>query len=306
MTTRTILNSALCALALTAASQAAAQEVTTEDTVVANQPPQGGPPPGLDMSDSVFDETWLTVGAGIGLTPSYSGSDDYRVFPLPLVVGRIAGIGITPNGPGLNFDLLSRPPGESSGKPSVSFGPTFRFRGNRSDNPKDEVVAAAGELDSALEVGVQGGVRIPGVLHRFDALSFGTAVRWDVLGAHEGMLIEPSIGYFTPLSRGSAVQLVASASFADDNFADYYYSVSPQQSADSGLPVYTAEGGLNSVGLNAIATVDLDGNVLNGGFNIFGVAGYSRLMGDAAESPYTAIRGSADQFIGGIGVGYTF
>lgn len=296
----------LVAFAAGLGSEAVAQQNADADEDMAEQPVAEGPPPGFDMSESVFDETWITVGVGVGLTPSYQGSDEYRAFPLPLIVGRVAGIGITPNGPGFNLDLLSDPPSDGVSETSVSFGPTFRLRSARDDAVKDEVVDLAERLDTAIEVGVQGGVRIPGVLHRFDAVSVGAAVRWDILGAHEGRLIEPNISYFTPLSRGAAVQLIASATFVDDNFAEYYYSVTPQQSADTGLPEFTAEGGLNSLGINAIATVDLDGNVLNGGLNVFGVAGYSRLVGDAADTPFTSIRGSADQFLGGIGIGYTF
>ena len=308
MTPRKSIALALAVTALSAAPSAA-QEGSPDDAEQARAPdqrPAGGPPPGFDIGESVFDETWITLGIGMGLTPSYSGSDEYRVFPLPLIVGRVGGVGITPNGPGLNFDILSSPPGDGARAPSVSFGPTFRFRGSRDDDVKDDVVALAGQLDSALEVGVQGGVRFPGVLNRFDAVTLGTAVRWDILGAHEGMLIEPSVGYFTPLSRGAAVQMIAAASFSDDNFADYYFTVSPQQSSDTGLAEFTADGGLNSLGINMIATVDLDNNVLNGGINVFGVGGYSRLVGDAADTPYTSVRGSADQFIAGIGIGYTF
>ena len=267
---------------------------------------EGGPPPGIDMSDSVFDDTWLTLGIGAGLVPSYSGSDDYVVFPLPLIVGRVGGIGITPNGPGLNFDVLSQPPGDGPAETSFSFGPSFRFRNNRADQIEDEVVKAAGELDTALEVGVNAGVTFPGVLNPFDRLTVSGTVRWDVLDAHNGMLVEPAISYFTPVSRGAALQLTASAEFVDDDFADYYYSVSPAQSAASGLPEFQADGGFNSFGLTAIGTVDLDGNLMNGGWNVYGIAGYSRLVGDAKDTPYTSIRGSADQFIGGLGVGYTF
>ncbi|QUL37876.1 MipA/OmpV family protein [Erythrobacter sp. JK5] len=268
--------------------------------------PPPGPPPGIDMSDSVIDDTWVTLGIGAGLVPSYSGSDDTVFFPLPLIVGRVGGVGISPNGPGLNLDLLSQPPGQGPRGTSVSFGPSFRFRNDRDNRIKDDVVRAAGRLDTALEVGVNGGVSFPAMLHSFDSLSLSTSVRWDVLGAHEGMVIEPSVSYFTPLNRGSALQLALSAQIVDDNFADYYYSVSPDQSAASGLPLFEADGGLNSAGLTAIGTVDLDGNLLNGGWNIYAIAGYSRLMGDAKDTPYTAIRGSADQFIGGIGIAYTF
>ncbi len=268
--------------------------------------PTGGPPPGIPGGEMVFDDTWVTLGIGAGLVPSYSGSDDYVVFPLPLIVGRVGGVGINPNGPGFALDLLSQPPGAGPPETSFSLGPAFRFRNDRESRIEDAIVELTEELDVALEVGVQGGVTFPGVLNRFDRLTLSTQVRWDILGAHDGMLVEPSVGYFTPLGRGAAIQLSGNLSFVDDDFADYYYTVTPQQSADSGLAQFTADGGLNSVGVLAILTVDLDNNVMNGGFNIYGIGGYSRLVGDAEDTPFTSERGSANQFIGGIGIGYTF
>jgi outer membrane scaffolding protein for murein synthesis (MipA/OmpV family) len=273
-------------------------------------PPRGDDTmPGPPQTTPVFDDTWATIGIGAGLVPSYSGSDDYRLFPLPLIVGRVGGVGITPNGPGFSLDLLSKGPRRgppAPAKASVSFGPAFRLRNDRDGQIGDDVVALAGELETAIELGVQGGVRIPGVLSNFDAVTFSAQARWDVLGAHKGMLIEPGITYFTPVGRGAAIQLSATASFVDDDFADYYYTVTPAQNAATGLLPFAANGGLNSVGALTIVTVDLDGNILNGGFNIYGVAGYSRLVGDAADSPFSATRGSANQIIAGLGVGYTF
>ena len=314
----------VCALAAPAAAYGAqtndADEFVLEEGAVDEVPtqqaePNGrqeGPPQGRPVGSGgppfkpVFDETWATVGIGAGLVPSYSGSDDFRVFPLPLIVGRVGGVGISPNGPGFNLDILSQGPRRGPAKTSVSFGPSFRFRNDRTGSIEDPVVELAGELDTAIEVGVNGGVSFPGVFSRFDRLSVSTQVRWDILGAHDGMLVEPGVSYFSPIGTGAALQLGASASFVDDDFADYYYSVTPAQSAASGLPQFQADGGLNSLGLLGILTVDLDNNVLNGGFNIYAIAGYSRLVGDGADTPYTSIRGSADQFIGGIGIGYTF
>jgi len=269
-------------------------------------PERNGPPPGIAMEESVFDETWVTIGIGAGLVPSYSGSDDYVVFPLPLLVGRIGGVGVSPNGPGFALNVMPQASRGPSAKPSVSFGPAFRLRNDRDGNIQDDVVELAEELDTALEVGLTGGVSFPGILNRFDSLSVSSQVRWDVLGAHDGMLIEPGISYFSPISAGAVLQLSASLSFVDDDFADYYYTVSPAQSAATGLPQFTADGGLNSVGATAIITVDLDGNAMNGGLNIYGIGGYTRLVGDAADTPFTAQRGSANQFIGGLGLGYTF
>ncbi|WP_234027158.1 MipA/OmpV family protein [Erythrobacter sp. KY5] len=274
------------------------------------RPPQGpvasGPPSGVAPFKFVFDETWATVGIGAGLVPSYSGSDDYIVFPLPLIVGRVAGVGISPNGPGFNLDLLSQGPSLMPPETSFSFGPSFRFRNDRANQIEDEVVELATELDVAIEVGVNGGVSFPGIFAERDSITLNAQVRWDILDAHNGMLFEPGISYFRPFGNSAALQLSVNASFVDDDFADYYYTVTPSDAAATGLAEFTADGGLNSVGSIAILTFDFDGNALNGGLNIYTVAGYTRMVGDAADTPFTAERGSANQFIGGIGLGYTF
>lgn len=262
--------------------------------------------PGAAQPRPVFDETWVTIGLGAGLVPSYAGSDDYIAFPLPLIVGRVGGVDVRPNGPGLTLDLFAPSPAPGPRTTRIAFGPAFRIRNDRNARIGDEVVERAGTLDLAVEIGLNAGVVIPGVFNRFDTLTLGGQVRRDVASAHGGTLIEPQIGYSTPLGRSLLVQLQAGLEFVDDDFADYYFSVSPEQSAASGLPQFRAEGGLNRVGSTAIVAYDLDRNALNGGWSVYGVGGYSRLVGDGADTPYTAQRGSADQFITGLGVGYTF
>ncbi|MEM6475654.1 MAG: MipA/OmpV family protein, partial [Pseudomonadota bacterium] len=167
---------------------------------------QGGPPAGAPAGAGppfgggkpVFDETWASIGIGAGLVPSYSGSDDYTFFPLPLIVGRVGGIGISPNGPGFVLDLNSAAPSMGPRSTSVSFGPAFRIRNDRVAQIEDEVVEQLEDLDLAIEVGGNVGVSIPGILNQFDSVRLSTQVRWDIAGAHDGMLIEPSIGYTTP------------------------------------------------------------------------------------------------------------
>jgi hypothetical protein len=36
------------------------------------------------------------------------------------------------------------------------------------------------------------------------------------------------------------------------------------------------------------------------------LGGYTRQLGDGKRTPLTRLRGSADQFLGAVGVGYTF
>ncbi len=265
----------------------------------------GGPGEGMA---SVFDDDWINIGVGAGLIPTYAGSNDYFVFPLPLVTGRLAGVGFRPSGAGMNFDLLSPQPSilQPSNAPQFSLGPSFRVRVERSVNSRDPVVEAAGRLETALELGLVAGVTLPGVLHPNDSLTIVAAIRRDVLGAHAGQVIEPTVAYLTPLGLGVLVQWSTALEIVDDRFARYYQGVTQAQSIASGLPVFTARGGANRLGTAVTLAADLDGNALNGGFNIFALGGYARMLGDGAATPFTRLRGRPDQFQLGLGLGYTF
>jgi len=291
----------------TAEAEAAAPEGQAQP---APPPPPPAPPlapPPFAFTKPVFDETWATIGLGVGMVPSYAGSDDYIAFPLPLIAGRVGGVGISPNGPGFVLDLNPGKPGLALRKGArIAFGPAFRFRNDRNNRISDEVVARAGKLDAALEVGANVAVSIPNVIKPFDSLSLGVQARRDVLGAHGGWVIEPQIGYRALLGKGFTMQAQASVEIVTDRFADYYFSVTPAQSAASGLAQFRATGGVNRIGTTAILAYDLDRNPLNGGWSLTGIGGYSRLIGDSADTPYTSVRGDANQFILGAGVAYTF
>ena len=255
------------------------------------------------VSGTVFDGDFLSVGVGVAYGPSYSGSDDYTAFVLPIVQGSLGGVDINPRPAGIALDFV---PDAASGV-SFSAGPVIKLNRDRAtlDSIKDPVVELYGELDTAIEVGPSVGVSFPGVLHGYDSLSVNVDAVWDINGAHGGRTISPSITYFTPLSRGIAASLSVSATHMDDDFADYYYSVAPLADP-AALPVFQAQGGFESLGANVLLAFDLNGDVTDGGLALIGLGSYSRLLGDAADSPFTSIRGTANQFMVAAGIGYTF
>jgi len=252
---------------------------------------------------SVFDGDYLTIGVAAAVGPSYEGSDDYVFFPLPAVQGSFRGIEFQPRQAGLAFDLVTDQP---NAKFDFIAGPVVRVRFDRSRQIKDPVVRQLGKLDVAVELGGTLGVQANRLLNPYDSLTVAMDARWDVAGAHKGMVIAPQLTYFTPLSAGAAVALTVSAEHVDDDYADYYFSITPAGTAASGLPTFQAEGGWKNVGAGLFATVDLDGDLRNGGFALFAAGSYSRLLEDAKRSPVTSIRGDADQWLGLLGVGYTF
>ena len=274
---------------------------------VAAQQTDVSTPRSAAQEETVFDGDFLSVGVGVGYNPSYSGSDDYNVNVLPIVQGSLWGIDINPRPAGLALDLV---PDAAEGV-SFSAGPMVRLRNDRVDaeDINDDVVAAYGELDRAVEVGGSVGVKFPQVLNPFDSLSFTLDATWDVAGAHDGRTISPSVTYFTPVSRATAASLSFSTSFVDDDFADYYYSVPATNAAlpaEDVLPGFDAEGGMQSYGFNLLLAHDLSGDLTDGGLSLVGIAGWTKLVDDAADSPFTSIRGDNDQYLVALGVGYTF
>jgi MipA family protein len=251
---------------------------------------------------SVFDGDYLSIGAGAAYGPSYAGSDDYVVYPVPLLQGSFHGVGIDPRSGGVALDFIPDPE-KGAG---FNLGVAARVRMDRAHKIKDPVVRSLGKLDTAIEVGPTAGVTIAQVLNPYDSLTFTADALWDVAGAHKGMVVDPSVSYFTPLSRGIAASLSLSAEYADSKFADYYYTITPLGSAASGLPVFDAGSGFTRAGANLLLGFDLDGNLENGGLALVLVGGYSRMLGDAKRSPVTSIRGSADQWLGAVGLGFTF
>ena len=255
------------------------------------------------QDEGVFAGDYLTVGAGGFYGPSYEGSDDYILFPAPIVQGRLLGVAITPRAGGVALDLI--PDGDDA-KVGFSLGPVATIRRDRASRIKDDVVERLGKLDTAVELGGNAGVTVYDLLTGYDSLTFSADARWDVAGAHKGMVWGPSLSYFTPVSKGAAVNLAVTAEHMDDDFADYYFSVSPAGSVLSGLPAFSADSGWKSAGANLLVGVDFDGDLTNGGLAGFVTGGYTRMLGDARRTPLTAVRGSRNQWLVGAGLGFTF
>lgn len=259
-------------------------------------------PPAAD-GESAFDGDYLSVGIGGAYGPSYDGSDDFVLYPAALVQGSLGGVGISSRGAGVALDFIPAP----ENGVDLDLGVTGQVRANRARQIKDPVVESLGELDYAIEVGPTVGIGISEVLNPYDSLSFSIDASWDINGAHGGMVIEPTINYFTPLSRAIAASLSLTAEHGDSDFMDYYHLVTPAQAAASGLPAFDPDGGgWTKAGGNLLLGFDLDGDLENGGLAIVVAGSYMHMLGDAKRSPFTSVRGRADQWTGALGIGYTF
>lgn len=285
--------------------RAAAAALAFSAAPLAAQDPGNEPQTPDPYEGSVYDGDWLTIGAGAVFNPSYDGSDDYVISPLPLVQGNLGGVAINPRPAGIAFDFV--PDGDNP--VNFNLGVAGKLNRNRASQIEDEVVLAYGKLDTAIEVGPSVGVSFPAVLNPYDSVSINADVLWDVASAHEGMTINPSITYFTPVTEGAAISFSLSARHVDDDYAAYYYSVPVAPAAvpvADRLPLFNADGGFDKLGATLLVGVDFDRNLRNGGLAGFLLGGFSKMVGDAADTPFTTIRGSSSQWLIGGGIGYTF
>ena len=97
------------------------------------------------------------------------------------------------------------------------------------------------------------------------------------------------------------VSLGPHATLVDHRYNETYFGVTAIQSVRSGLPRFNAEGGLLTYGVGGSVVLPLTQHLTA---NL--VTGFDRLADDAARSPLVSLRGSKNQFSGGVFISYKF
>ena len=246
----------------------------------------------------------LTVGIGAALIPEFEGASGSTLTPVPGAVGKVGGLSFLYVGNRLSIALIN----DGGSRWDFQLGPVATIGINRTsvDNIDDERIRALGKVGTSVELGGYAGIGRWGLItSNYDRLSATVTARKDVAGAHGGTIITPSISYMTPLSEKSVALIAVSANHVDGDYAGTYFSVSPEQSTASTLPVYTAGSGWKDWTLAAAGNLSLTGD-LSGGLSLVGGVAYTRLLGNIADSPVVRIAGSRDQWMLGAGLAYTF
>lgn len=218
----------------------------------------GGQAPGIDFE----------VGLGAGVSPEYFGSSSYILSPVPVI----------------RIQRLTLPNGRTFGggpETGFSIGPSFDLIGKRSasDHP---VLTGLDTVDAAVELGV-------GASYTFQNLRVSGAIRHG-LGGHHGIRGEVGVDALFKPSDKLAIYGGPRFGFADDKFTDTYFGVSVAEAAGSSFTETDVDGGFLSAGLEVGARYDFNDN-----WAAESKATWSRLQGDAGDSPITA-EGSRDQY----------
>jgi outer membrane scaffolding protein for murein synthesis (MipA/OmpV family) len=249
------------------------------------------------------DPNRLTIGFGGGIGPSYEGSDDFDFQPGGLFQGALGGFEFAARGTNLFVDLVRDAP---RSKISISAGPVVQLNLNRNGSVKDPRIAVLGERSTTLELGGYLGISKRGFLIPPASISTEVSVVKGVSGAHRSVIISPSIGISSPLSKQMFARLGISADYAGRGYGRAYFDVDGPGSLASGLAPYAVrKGAFKSVGTTLLLARDLGGDALTG-LSVFGLTGYKRLLGQFRDSPIVRDAGSVNQVFGVVGVAYSF
>ena len=223
----------------------------------------------------------IELGAGAELRPAYPGSKDYEVWPTGFVTLhylRLPGFGVVKNA---RVD-----------DQGWSFGPSFNWQSKRKTSDYPELYGL-NDVDSAFELGAKVG-------YTFDWIRPWVAARYGFTG-HNGIVGETGLDFIFRVSPVFEFTVGPRASFANRDYMETYFGVTPAEAAVSRtLAAYAPGGGFKGVGAEFNARYEFAPQ-----WAIRGEFIYEKLIGDAADSPIVQV-GDANQYTAKLGVTYTF
>lgn len=246
-----------------------------------------------EVGQTAKPKQWdVKLGAGLMVAPKYEGSNHYTVFPMPyFAISWRDRVSLGPEG--LNINLL-REPNHRFGV-GLTYNPGRDERGSSffgtSLSGPDERLRGLGDIDPALGIRAFGSYKISPVLFR---ASF-TKYTGD---QNDGMLVNLGISLPYHVLKKLILNPGISTTWADHNYMQTFFGVTPQQSASSGLSAFNARSGFKDVTAALIAVYQFDRH-----WFLSVNAGIKQLLGDAKKSPITE-SGTSATF--GTTVGYHF
>jgi outer membrane scaffolding protein for murein synthesis (MipA/OmpV family) len=272
---RSLLGAGLVAIAVLAAAPVTAQtpsplanwQYSVGEVLV----PLGGPVP-----------DWrVTVGAGADVEPIYEGSKRYSVQPSVVLDVRYKSIAFLSDGEGLGVNLLH--------------GQTYRA-GVAIDYDLGRDHHLQHRLTGLGNVGVAPEGKL---FAEYFLLPF--VYRADIrkgFGGHNGIIGD--LGMYVPLPVGKNAYVFTgpSVTFADSDYMQAYFGITPAQAARSQFHTFTARGGLDRAGWGITALYKHSEH-----WWVEAEGAWEYMLGDAGRSPIVEDK---SQFAAGVNLLYRF
>lgn len=231
----------------------------------------------------------VSVGGAVIFSPKYEGSDEFDVTGIPLIFpqfgeGSLANRLTIYGADDVRFRLFNFG--------GFEFGPLAGYKFEREEDDGD-LLGGLSDIDGGLLIGAYAG-------YRLDALLLDVAYATKVTGDDEGYLIRVGLSAELPVTDRFKLIGRVGANYADDNYMQTNFGITAAQATTSTalLGVYTPEAGFKDAYVQLGARIELTDRI-----TLMPRLRYSRLLGDAADSPVVE---TEDQLSGSLGVTYRF
>jgi outer membrane protein len=234
----------------------------------------------------------FTLGAGAGAAPDYEGSDHYALVPLWNL--RVANL-YHPK----TFVQVIGPRLRSNFLPSDHWrlGLSGQFIKER-DDVENEQVDELEKVDPSVMLGAVGGYDF--LADPQQDLVLEVEARQDVANDN-GFLATVRGVYGSRLTERWRFDGSVGSTWASEDYMSSYFGIDAADAARSGLDQFSADEGFKDVSFGGVLTYRLFERL-----SVSGIASYTRLIDDAADSPVVDDVGDENQFFGGALVNYRF
>jgi len=243
----------------------------------------------------------IRIDAGAISAPAFLGSKNYQLSAVPNISVKYKDKFFASLQDGVGYNIINNN--------GWRLGPLAKYAFERNadgDNPfliagrKTHALHGLGTVDGTLELGGF-------AEYTWMELCFEVELRQGVNG-HKGMVSDLNATYtkdihsfFYDEGPPMIVSFGPHATLVNSNYDEAYFGVTASQSAGSGLPRYTAGGGLLSYGVGMSVILPLSENI-----STTWTAGYDRVAGAAGDSPLVRQHGCEGQRTVGAFVSYSF
>jgi len=231
------------------------------------------------------DRRRIRIAIGPELSPAYPGADGMTLFPF-------FDFGAARN----DDEFAYEAPDESFGFPIISaggiyIGPTVSLTDARTVHDTVEGLHTVG---TTVEAGLSIAADITPRFYAHAEFRRG-------IGGHRAWTGQAGLDYIFRNGDRWLVSAGPRLTWGNRRHARAYFGVSPLESAETGLPVFDPSSGIQSAGALIGGLYQLDRR-----WGLAAYGGYSRLVGDAADSPVVRRFGSRSQWSTAFALSYTF
>lgn len=242
-------------------------------------------------NDRLFSNVSLGVGAFAFVGPSYEGSNEFSIAAIPIAFPVFKPE--TDDRARVKFGGLDNVRVSVFRRGGFDIGPIVGYSFGRDEDLSDNLTGL-GNVDGGL------------VLGGFSSFTFGQAFVEAGLsaqvtgGSDNGFIADIGAGYTMEVLPRVSLTGRVGTQYASQDYMDRYFSVSAAQADAStqGYRAFVASSGIKNI--SATLSLNFDASER---LSLRASTGYSRLIGDAADSP---ISEADNQFSGGAGFIFKF